>query len=67
VKQSPADVVINKFGGVVNTANALNISHSSVSMWKQRGGHIPQKYLTKIKYILGRKITYKELMIGSKT
>ncbi len=39
--QSPADLVIQKFGSVAAVARALDIRESTVSSWRLRSGRIP--------------------------
>lgn len=40
---SPADTVIQLFGGVSPTAKILGIDTSAVCLWRTRGGAVPQK------------------------
>lgn len=50
MSKSPADIVIEKFGGVRATARALELNSSSVSRWRapaeKRGldGRVPSKH-----------------------
>lgn len=39
--QTPADYVIEQFGGVRATARALGMSPSAVSHWRKRNGQVP--------------------------
>lgn len=43
-KLSPAEIVIEAFGGTVKMAEILGVSPQSVSNWKSRKGVVPAKY-----------------------
>lgn len=71
---TPAEIVIEKFGGVRPLARALKIDHSSVSRWAmtkgKRGsdGKIPSKYqaqLLRLAESLGIDLSASELIFGT--
>jgi len=67
-KMTPAEIVIEVFGGVRATARALKLAPSSVSRWvTDRNGLVPQAQQYKILKIASRKqlkITPTDLIIG---
>lgn len=63
-KQSPAELVINMFGGVRSLARELGIHASTVSRWKMGEGTVPQKYWKSLISLAkegGKKITIVDL------
>lgn len=48
-KKTPADIVIEAFGGVRSAARELGLSPSSITRWRtQRAGIVPTKHIKKI-------------------
>lgn len=63
-KQTPAEVVISKFGSVRQASINLNVSRITVMHWRKTG-FIPAWRQQEIKNILGNRITYKQLVVGN--
>lgn len=62
-KINPGQVVINIFGGVRRTAEAMDVDPATVTRWRQNA-HIPQKYwvkLIKVSADAGKKLSLEEL------
>ena len=73
MRTSPAQHVVNQFGGLRRTARKLGLSHTAVWLWLQpasrrgSGGKIPNRLQSKIRQIAieeGRDITYEDLIDG---
>lgn len=64
--KSPAEQVIEKFGGVSKTAAALGLNRSSVCLWVKRNkGQVPSRRWSQILKVSGQRglgITFKTLM-----
>ncbi len=72
---SPAELVIEKFGGARPLARELSIDHTSVLRWpkprEQRGsgGNIPSKYhakILKLAEVHGIDLSANELIFGNR-
>ena len=67
--KTPAVVVIETFGGVLETARLLRIRHSAVSHWKRRDGRVPGKRHKEILALARRmrkRLTADDLIFGRK-
>ena len=67
---SPAQLVIEKLGGVRATARALGINPSTVCRWQKTkedggtNGFVPQNHFKQILVLLDEKISLQELCFG---
>ena len=54
---TPIELVLQRFKNTKEVAELLNITESTISQWKKRGGKIPLKYF----YLLLKYAMYKNI------